>query len=253
MPRRAYLPATLFLALATLTACGVAAPAPVGVRAAAQGVAARSFDLPGTVERLVEDAQDADLETIAEVGRTLRELARGVDVAGSADLRDVLLFTRAHGALIREAAKHADGWMAVAYLNSTDVGKSLETIVRGLMAMRHPGGRERQFDYRDVVVALDGAADAMLDRYPTPPPAIVAKDPSWNQPEAGFRFVGLYTSIGLMASRLVRTDADVEAFQASLDGMVAKATASPAVPKSLVAKLASWAAGYRDLTPKPAP
>ena len=240
----------LLLAAATLPACGTPALTPTGVRTTAGVAQARAFDLAGTVRRLVEDAQGADLEAIEQSRRTLHELSLGLSLDTSKDLADVLLFTRAHRTLIHEAAKHGDTWMPVAFALSNDVGRTLDTLTRTLRGFRPGTKRDPLVDYGDVVAVLDEGADAMLDRFPTPPPAVIAREPDWAHPEAGYRFIATYGSLGLEASRLVRTEQDVAAFQGALDRMVAKATGMPDFPRSLVARLAQWAEGYRHLVPK---
>ena len=252
-------------ALATLAlltaACGVAPLQPVAAARPGQAVQARGFDLQKMVDAVLAGAEDGDLDATIIAMRTIRNLGQGLTTQTSADFVDVIRLWKAQRKLVHLAARSGDKWLTVAYTGHTEamklsdgLAKTVKSLTVRSQAAGSPGGKHagaKLVDMDDALAALDAACEALLDRFPAPTPAMLAATPKLEQ-QLGDRllYVGASTTLIRELSRTVRTEADVEAFLGRLDGLVAKAVADPTIPREMIAKLAQFAAEYRDLAPR---
>lgn len=255
-------------ALALMTAaCG--APQLPGAASAriATGASVRGFDLAAAIEKILDRAEGGEPEAVEQAIASLRALAGGLTMRGSADFADVAQVWKAQRQLVHFAAKPGgEGWLTLAYSARVEADRTGQTLAKFSKmlstTLRHkqqagspgqkPGDKEKgpQLAIEEILIAVEAAGDAMLDRFPELTPAMQAKIKGGTKPDDRHVYLALGSMLIAEQAKLIRTQAEADAFVEALDKIVAKAVADPQIGKEFVANLATWAAKYHALAPR---
>lgn len=192
---------------------------------------------------LAEAERGGDRAALNRADAQLRQLLRATaDTSDGAELPALVGIWRAQRRLVPLAARTGEDWIAPAGLYRTRAGQTGDRLCVAVRRLKKAGAA---VPARVVRATLGGACEAVVERHPPFPAAILREVPglAWPGYLHPYAVVGQVLIEGLTG--LVRTADEARAFLASVDALAARAHADPAVTREVAARLAGLASTCR--------